>query len=116
MELWRLSDYGAVFQLFSQTNSTIFVNMRSDLPWGAVSENILSSVTVYTAALHALILILFYLLISGLGYPGLDVFQQIKHFFLIKNKQQETLHQQQAAGEAQQTHSVEITINLSPGG
>ena len=31
--------------------------------------NILSSFTVYTAALHALILILFYLLISGLGYP-----------------------------------------------
>ena len=29
-----------------------------------------------TAALHALILILLYLLISGLGYPGLVVFQQ----------------------------------------
>ena len=29
-----------------------------------------------TAALHALILILFYLLISGMGYPGLVVFQQ----------------------------------------
>ena len=29
-----------------------------------------------TAALHALILILFYLLISGLGYPGLVVFQK----------------------------------------
>ena len=50
--------------------------------------NILSSFTVYTAALHALILILFYLLISGLGYPGLAVFQQIKHF----------THQKQAAG------------------
>ena len=33
-----------------------------------------------TAALHALILIFFYVLISGLGYPGLIVFQQIKHF------------------------------------
>ena len=65
-----------------------------------------------TAALHALILIFFYLLISGLGYPGLVVFHQIK-IFLIKNKQQETLHKQQAAGEAQQTHSVEITIKLS---
>ena len=29
-----------------------------------------------TAALHALILIFFYLLISGLGYPGLVVFPQ----------------------------------------
>ena len=28
------------------------------------------------AALHALILFIFYLLISGLGYPGLVVFQQ----------------------------------------
>ena len=88
MELWRLSDYGAVFELFSQTNSTIFVNMRSDLTWGAVSVNILTSFTVYTAALHALILILFYLLISGLGYPGLVVVQQMKHF----------PHQKQAAG------------------
>ena len=29
-----------------------------------------------TAALHAFILIIFYSLISGLGYPGLIVFQQ----------------------------------------
>ena len=29
-----------------------------------------------TAALHALILFIFYLLISGFGYPGLVVFQQ----------------------------------------
>ena len=29
-----------------------------------------------TAALHALILFIFYLLISGLGYPALVVFQQ----------------------------------------
>ena len=29
-----------------------------------------------TAALDALILVLLYLLISGLGYPGLVVFQQ----------------------------------------
>ena len=41
-----------------------------------------------TAALHALILFIFYLLISGLGYPGLFVFQQ-QNFFIIKNKQQE---------------------------
>ena len=41
-----------------------------------------------TAALHALILFIFYLLISGLGYTGLVVFQQ-QNIFLIKNKQQE---------------------------
>ena len=41
-----------------------------------------------TAALHTLILIFFYLLISGLGYPRLVVFQQY-NIFLIKNKQQE---------------------------
>ena len=41
-----------------------------------------------TAALHALILIFFYLLICGLGYPGLVVFQQ-QNIFLIKNKQKE---------------------------
>ena len=36
-----------------------------------------------------------------------------QNILLIKNKQQETLHQQQAAREAQQKHSVEITIKLS---
>ena len=41
-----------------------------------------------TAALHALTLIFFYLLISGLGYPGLVVFQKYT-IFHIKNKQQE---------------------------
>ena len=69
MALWRLSDHGAVFQLFSQSISAIFVNIQSDLPWVAVSVNILTSFTVYTAVLHAFILILFYLLLSGLGYP-----------------------------------------------
>ena len=41
-----------------------------------------------TAALHALILFIFYLVISGLGYPGLVVFQQ-KNILLTQNKQQE---------------------------
>ena len=36
----------------------------------------------------ALILFVFYLLISGLGYPELVVFQQ-QNIFIIKNKQQE---------------------------
>ena len=40
-----------------------------------------------TAALHALILFAFYLLISGLGYPELDVFQQ-QNILIIKNTQQ----------------------------
>ena len=40
-----------------------------------------------TAALHALILFVFYLLISGLGYPELVVFQR-QNIFIIKNKQQ----------------------------
>ena len=37
-----------------------------------------------TSNLHALILILFYLHTSGLGYPGLNVFQQTKAFHLQK--------------------------------
>ena len=41
-----------------------------------------------TATLHALILFIFYLLISGLKYPGLVVFQQ-QNIFIIENKQQE---------------------------
>ena len=76
--------------------------------------NILSSFTVYTAALHALILILFYLHTSGLGYPGLtwiDCISSKQKLFISKNKQQETLHQQQAAEETK--HSAETTINFS---
>ena len=84
MALWRLSDHGTVFQLFFQSNSAIFVNMQSDLTGVAVSVNILSFFTVYTAALHALIVTLFYLHTSGLGYPGLIVFQQTKAFHLQK--------------------------------
>ena len=58
--------------------------------------NTLSSFTVYTAALHALILILI------LAWAILDwLYFSKQNIFLIKNKQQETLHQQQAAGEAQ---------------
>ena len=41
-----------------------------------------------TAALHSLILIDFYLLISGFGYPVLVVFRR-QNIFSIKNKQQE---------------------------
>ena len=41
-----------------------------------------------TAALHALILFVFYLLIFGLAYPELVVFHQ-QNIFLIKSKQQQ---------------------------
>ena len=84
MALWRLSDHEAVLQLFFKNISAIFVNMQSDLSSVAVSVNILTSFTVYTAALHVLMQILFYLLISGLGYPGRIVFQPLKHFHLQK--------------------------------
>ena len=77
--------------------------------------NIQSSFTVYTAALHALILILFSLHTSGLGYPGLTCIYCIltnKTFSSPKtssrtpysnNKQQE-----------KQKHSAKNTINFSP--
>ena len=50
----------------------------------------------------------FYLLISGLGYLALVVFQTIKHF-LYQKQAAGTLHKQQAAGEAQQQR-VERTL------
>ena len=40
-----------------------------------------------TAAFHALILFIFYLLISVLSYPELVLFQQ-QNIFIIKNKQE----------------------------
>ena len=54
-----------------------------------------------TAALHALILFGFYLLISGLAPPVLVVFHQ-QNIFSIQKQAAGTLHQQQAAREAQQ--------------
>ena len=65
--------------------------------------NIPTSFTVYTAALHALILILFYLLISGSGYPGLIVFQQLKHFPLQKQAAESPTP---AAGSRRGTNTV----------
>ena len=76
--------------------------------------NIQSSFTVYTAALHALILnpLLFAYYWLGLSWSDLEWLYSIKtKLFISKNKQQETLHQQQAAGEAK--HSAENTINFS---
>ena len=76
--------------------------------------NIQSSFTVYTAALHALILnpLLFAYYWLGLSWSDLEWLYFIKtKLFISKNKQQETLHQQQAAGEAK--HSAENTTNLS---
>ena len=74
-----------------------------------------SSFTVYTAAFHALILnpLLFAYYWLGLSWSDLEWLYFIKtKLFISKNKQQETLHQQQAAGEAK--HSAENTINFSP--
>ena len=76
--------------------------------------NIQSSFTVWTAALHALILnpLLFAYYWLGLSWSDLEWLYFIKtKLFISKNKQQETLHQQQAAGEAK--HSAENTINFS---
>ena len=46
-----------------------------------------------------------------LGLSWIDCISSKQKLFISKNKQQETLHQQQAAGEAK--HSAETTINFS---
>ena len=56
-----------------------------------------------TAALHALILFVFYLLISGLGCPELVVFQR-QNIFIIKNKQQEPY----TSSQQQEGHNKEL--------
>ena len=56
-----------------------------------------------TAALHALILFVFYLLISGLGDRELVVFQQ-QNIFIIKNKQQEPY----TSSKQQERHNKEL--------
>ena len=76
--------------------------------------NIQSSFTVYTAALHALILILFSLHTSGLGYPGLTWIYCIstnKSFSSSKTSSRKpyTYSKQQE----KQKHSAETTINFS---
>ena len=68
--------------------------------------NIHLSFTVYTAALHALILN--YLLLAhfwlGLSWIDLDLLYFNKQkLFISQNKQQDTLQQHQAAGEAKNT-------------
>ena len=45
-----------------------------------------------------------------LGLSWIDCISSKQKLFISKNKQQETLHQQQAAGEAK--HSAETTINF----
>ena len=59
-----------------------------------------------TAALHALILIFFYLPISGLGYPGLVFFQQ-ENIFLIKSKRQESY----TSSKQQERHDKHTVLN-----
>ena len=68
--------------------------------------NIQSSFTVYTATLHALILnsLLLAYFWLGLSWIDLDLLYFNKQkLFISKNKQQDTLQQQQAAGEAKNT-------------
>ena len=65
--------------------------------------NIQSSFTVYTAALHALILNYLLLAYYWLGLSGIELallYFNKQKLFIIQNKQQDTLQQQQAAGEA----------------
>ena len=76
--------------------------------------NIQSSFTVYTAALHALILILFSLHTIGLGYPGLTWIYCIstnKSFSSSKTSSRKpyTYSKQQE----KQKHSAETTITFS---
>ena len=56
-----------------------------------------------TAALHALILFVFYLLISGLSNPELVVLQE-QNIFIIKNKQQESY----SSSKQQERHNKEL--------
>ena len=65
--------------------------------------NIQSAFTVYTAALHALILNYLLLAYYWLGLSWIDLallYFNKQKLFIIQNKQQDTLQQQQAAGEA----------------
>ena len=76
--------------------------------------NIQSAFTVYTAALHALILILFSLHTSGLGYPGLTLIYCIstnKSFSSSKTSSRKPYTNSKQ--QERQKHSAEITINLS---
>ena len=76
--------------------------------------NILSSFTVYTAALHALILILFSLHTSGLGYPGLTWIYCIstnKSFSSPKTSSRTPYSNSKQ--QEKQKHSPETTINFS---
>ena len=75
--------------------------------------NILSSFTVYTAALHALILILFSLHTSGFGLSWIDCISANKSFSSPKTSSRKpyTSSKQQE----RQKHSVETTINFSWG-
>ena len=76
--------------------------------------NIQSSFTVYTAALHALILITFSLHTSGLGYPGLTWIYciSINKSFSSPKTSSRTPYSNSKQQEKQK-HSAENTINFS---
>ena len=79
------------------------MNMHSFVTLVAVSVNIQPSFSVYSAALHALILNPLLLAHFWLGLSWIDLallYFNKQKLFISQNKQQDTLQQQQAAGEA----------------
>ena len=62
-----------------------------------------------TAALHALILLVLYLLLSGLGYPVSVVFHQ-QNIFFIRSKQQEPY----TSSKQQERHNKELKDSKKP--
>ena len=76
--------------------------------------NIQSSFTVYTAALHALILILFSLHTSGLGYPGLTWLYCIStNKSFSSPKTSSTTPYSNSKQQEKQKQGAENTINFS---
>ena len=114
MALWRESNLGAVFQTLFKNISAIFVNMHSDLTSVAVSVNIQSSFTVYTAALHALMLNSLLLAYFWLGLSWIDSIDSIsanKRFSSSQTSSRKPYSNSKQ--QEKQKHSAETTINFS---
>ena len=88
---WQYTESEPLGQ-FSDRFFSIMWNILIQVAWIVYCCSLLLISFLYNcflmAALHALILFVFYLLISGLGYPELVVFHQ-QNIFSIKSKQQE---------------------------
>ena len=85
--------------------------MHSDLTSVAVSVNILSSFTVYTAALHALILNSLLLAHLWLGLSWIDYISANKRFSSSKTSSRKPYTNSKQ--QEKQKHSAETTINFS---